>query len=91
MGNTAFETVKFKEPVQVGGKEVSEIKVRTPTAGELRGCQMTMLLQMDVGQMFKVLPRVTTPAVTEADVEKMPPWALMALSTAVISFLNPGD
>lgn len=83
------EKVELDYPIQRGDQHISEIMVRRPSAGELRGCSLVDLLQMDVGSLTKVLPRVTSPALTEQEIKKMYPADLLQLGQAVTAFLLP--
>ena len=83
------KTITLETPIKRGETEITSIELRKPVAGELRGCNLTDLLQMDVVALTKVLPRITTPAITESDVSKMDPADLMQCATEVAGFLLP--
>ena len=76
-------------PIKRGDTEITEVHVRKPASGELRGCTLTDLLQMDVATLQRVLPRITTPTLTEQEVARMDPADLMQFGTEVSSFLLP--
>lgn len=78
--------VAFKTPIKAGGRKVSEIEVREPAAGELRGLKLADVLQMDVGAMIRLLPRVTAPALTEDEVAALRPRAFGELAGSVVGF-----
>lgn len=81
------ETVTLDTPLQRGKQTVTEVSVRKPKAGALRGVALTDVLQMDVTAITKVLPRITDPALTEAEIRDMDPADLVQLGTAVAGFL----
>jgi len=83
------ETITLDTPMQRGKTTVTEITVRKPKAGALRGVSLTDVLQMDVAALTKVLPRITTPAITEPEIRDMDPADLVQLGGAVASFLLP--
>ncbi|MGL5948137.1 MAG: phage tail assembly protein [Aeromonas sp.] len=58
-------------------------------AGSLRGLKLYDLMTTDVDSLIKFLPRVTEPALTEAQVMQLHTADLVALATAVANFLNP--
>ncbi|MGR3435738.1 MAG: phage tail assembly protein, partial [Shimia sp.] len=60
---------------------------RSPKAGELRGVKLAELLQMDVGTVITVLPRVTQPPLNEAQAADLPFADLAALSARLVGFL----
>lgn len=82
-------TVTLDEPITRGTQLIKHITVRRPRAGELRGVQLVNLLQMDVGSLQTVLPRVTVPTLTAADVGNLAPADLVQLGTEVAAFLLP--
>ena len=81
--------VTLDTPIKRGTTDIATVAVRKPLAGELRGLSLTDLLQMDVGAITRVLPRVTEPALTEAEVGRMDPADLLQLGAAVTAFLLP--
>ncbi|WP_036266460.1 phage tail assembly protein [Methylobacillus glycogenes] len=70
-------------------KAIDKITLRKPRAGELRGVSLTDLLQMDVNALQRVLPRITDPVLTDAEVQAMDPADLVQCGAAVSSFLLP--
>ncbi|GJA75418.1 phage tail assembly protein [Aeromonas caviae] len=83
------KTVTLDNPIQRGEQTISEIVVRKPMAGQLRGLNMTDILQMDVNALSKLLQRITSPALTEVDISAMDPADLMQLGQEVAAFLLP--
>ncbi|MCA0918529.1 MULTISPECIES: phage tail assembly protein [Halomonas] len=83
------ETVELDTPFTRGKRTIGEIQVRKPKAGALRGVALTDLLQMEVSALTKVLPRITEPALTEAEVRELDPADLVQLGGTVAGFLVP--
>ncbi len=83
------KTVTLDNPIQRGEQTISDIVVRKPMAGQLRGLNMTDILQVDVNALSKLLPRITSPALTEVDIGAMDPADLMQLGQEVAAFLLP--
>ncbi|YCH19841.1 phage tail assembly protein [Pseudomonas sp. D1-3] len=83
--NTA--TVTLDTPVVRGDTTISSITVRKPMAGELRGVSLVDLAQMDVLALRKVLPRITTPALTDHEIGRLDPADLLDLGSTVGNFL----
>ncbi|WP_219597452.1 phage tail assembly protein, partial [Aeromonas salmonicida] len=67
------KTVTLDTPIQRGDTTITEIQLRKPKAGEMRGLNMTDVVQMDVNALTKLLPRITTPILTEAEIGNMDP------------------
>lgn len=82
-------TVTLDVPIKRGSQTVTQVQVRLPKSGELRGVSLVALLQMDVGALQTVLPRITTPMLTKADVDNLDPADLVQLGTEVSNFLLP--
>jgi hypothetical protein len=84
-------TVTLDTPLQRGEQSIAEIALRRPTAGELRGTSLHALLNMDVEALGKVLPRITSPTLTEFDVQQLDPADLVQLGVAFVDFLLPSQ
>ncbi len=89
MTQLTTEAVDLDTPITRGNETITALTLRKPGAGELRGCSLVDLLRMDVGALITVLPRITTPALTEHDVRRMDPADLLQLGTKVSDFLLP--
>lgn len=64
--------LKLKTPIMRDEKAVHEISLREPHAGDLRGIRLFDLTQGDAESISKLLPRITTPALTQAEANKLP-------------------
>ena len=82
-------TVKLDNPLQRGTTTITEIIVRKPNSGALRGTRLQALMDMDVDSMITVLPRVTTPALLKTEIMLMEPADLLQLSVELVTFLLP--
>ncbi|MEX5559123.1 phage tail assembly protein [Pseudomonas rhodesiae] len=80
-------TVTLDTPIRRGTTNIESITLRKPNSGELRGVSLVELLQMDVGSLIKVLPRISSPSITAIEVAGMDPADLLALSSKVSGFL----
>jgi len=81
--------VTLEQPLTRGKEIIKKITVRKPGAGELRGCSLIDLLRMEVSALHVVLPRITSPTLTQHDVGQLDPADLMQCATAVSNFLLP--
>jgi len=82
-------TITLDQPIKRGDSEITEVELRKPVSGELRGLNLTDLLQMDVNALQRVLPRISTPTLTDAEVAALDPADLMQLGAVVAGFLLP--
>jgi len=62
-----FVDVPLTKPLVRGETTHTSIRLNKPGAPELQGCQMFSLVQMDVTQAQKVLPRISQPVVSASD------------------------
>ncbi len=81
--------ITLDTPITRGEQQITTVTLTKPNAGALRGTNLTALLQMDVEALTLVLPRVSEPALTQADVRNMDPADLVQLGSAVAGFLLP--
>ncbi len=79
--------ITLETPITRGDSEIKEVTLRKPGSGELRGINLTDLLQMNVNALHKVLPRISSPSLTEADVAKLDPADLTDMASEVAGFL----
>ncbi|QYX51516.1 phage tail assembly protein [Pseudomonas sp. S07E 245] len=77
--------VELDTPVRRGDQVIDTLTLRKPSSGELRGIQLADLLQMDVGALIKLLPRICP--LTEGEVRALDPADLVALGVKVTGFL----
>ncbi|MGL6351962.1 MAG: phage tail assembly protein [Aeromonas sp.] len=83
------KTVTLDQPITRGETIITDIELRKPKAGELRGLNLADVLQMDVNALTKLLPRITTPALTDAEIGGMDPADFVQLGGEVAGFLVP--
>lgn len=85
--NPNEKTVELDGAIVRGSQTITSIVLRKPMAGELRGVTLVDLVQMDVLALRKVLPRISTPSLTDHEIGAMDPADLMACGVAVSGFL----
>lgn len=89
MSTNTNTTVTLDEPIKREGGDITAIDVRRPNSGELRGLSLSELLNTHVDSLIKLLPRITIPTLTEAEIKKLAPADLVQLGGAVVNFLAP--
>lgn len=86
-----MKTVKLPDPIQrTRGPEgedrnIKEVQLRQPRAGELRGLEVVSLLRMDFNSHRTLLPRIC-PMLTANDIDAMTPKTLLELQQEVVGF-----
>lgn len=79
-------SILLETPIRRGDQVISSLTLRKPDAGTLRGIKLADLLQMDVGALTTLLPRISSPTLTAADAAKLDPVDLVAIATEVGNF-----
>ncbi len=73
-------------PLQRGTTQITEVTLRKPNAGELRGINLADLLQLNATALVTVLPRITMPTLTPPECAQLDPADLIELGTKVAGF-----
>jgi hypothetical protein len=84
---TEFRTVTLDTPIVRGDQTIDTIKLRKPRTGELRGITMVDLGQLKTDALIKLIPRISTPTLTEAEVANLDPADTLACGAEIGSFL----
>ncbi|MGL4822410.1 MAG: phage tail assembly protein [Plesiomonas shigelloides] len=84
-----FANVTLDTPIKRGENTVSSVSIRKPSSGELRGLSVTDVMSMEVNALFKLLPRITTPALTVDELMQLDPADLLQMGSEVGNFLLP--
>lgn len=85
----APKPITLDAPIKRGDTTITQVAVRKPSAGELRGVSLAGLAQMDVDALIVVLPRVTIPALTSAEVKALELSDMLQVGGKLASFLLP--
>ena len=78
-------------PIKRKGGDITEIALRKPKAGALRGLKIEDLYQTDVNSLLVLLPRITEPVLIAAEIEDMESEDLIELAGAVKGFFMSAD
>lgn len=84
-----MKKITLEVPIQRGEQTITDITLRKPSAGELRGLSLANLIQVEVTTLTTVLPRITTPALTSEEINRLDLADLMQLGSEVAGFLVP--
>lgn len=86
MSETRFGKVELEHPIKRGDTEIAAFTLREPLAGEMRNLTMTDILNSDVSAMIKLVPRISDPVLTEAEVAKLRPADFTSVCSEVVAF-----
>ncbi|EWC40197.1 phage tail assembly protein [Stutzerimonas stutzeri] len=82
------EPIALSAPIKRGDTEITEIVLRKPASGELRGLKLTDLLNGDVSATIRLVPRISQPSLTEQEVAAMDPADLYDCADEIAGFLS---
>lgn len=86
--NTPVNTIiTLDEPIQRGNTTITEVAIRKPKSGELRGVSLIDIGNINVVALQQVLPRITSPTLTAQEVGNLDPADLLQIGVEVASFL----
>ncbi|GHC17546.1 hypothetical protein GCM10010082_05960 [Kushneria pakistanensis] len=87
--NTAHvsEAIELDTPIVRGEQTIDSISVRKPTAGELRGVNLSDVLQLQTDAIMKLIPRLSVPSLTDHEARQMDPADLVQLGGEIAGFL----
>ncbi|EPH0095053.1 phage tail assembly protein [Pluralibacter gergoviae] len=89
MNTITGHTVTLETPLKRGEQFIDSITLIKPTAGTLRGVSLAALAGSEVDALIKVLPRITSPSLTEQEIATLDLPDLIALAGEVVGFLSP--
>lgn len=84
-------TVTLGEPLRRTGGDITELTLRKPRAGELRGLKVEDLFGTDVNTLIVLLPRITSPVIAAHEVEMLEADDLLEVAGAVKGFFMPAS
>lgn len=85
----ASKQVKLSHGIRLGDNTIFEITVRKPNVSHLKGINLRQLLDLNVDELKKLLPRITSPAIPEAAIDGMEILDFTTLTGDALSFLAP--
>lgn len=89
-----FSSFKLDHDIEINGQVIhpagTEVRVRKPKAGELRGIDISATIgRCDYAQIEKLAPRVTTPVLHKEHVAAMEADDFTQLGGEIVDFLLP--
>lgn len=81
--------ITLTTPLFSGKTNITTITIRKPVTGDLRGVKLLNFVDADIDSLAKVLPRITTPTLSEHDVYGMDLVDLTNIVVEISSFLKP--
>lgn len=83
------KTFALHEPLKRGSETIKELTIRKLTTGALRGLSLAEVVRMDTDSIIKLLPRITSPALTEAEAKQLSVADVFEAGSEIVGFLLP--
>lgn len=85
---TQLKEIELSTPIISGKTEITKITIRKPLAGDLRGVKLLNFVDADIDSLAKVLPRISTPTLSDQDVYSMDLVDLTNVVVEISGFLT---
>jgi hypothetical protein len=85
-GKKMTANVPLDTPIVRGETQLDSLTLRRPGAGELRGLSLGRLMQMDVNEIVKLLPRITMPPITDVEAATLDGADMMEIGGELADF-----
>ena len=76
----------FETGFERGNDTITKVRLRKPTAGELRGISIQDVMRGDTGTIITILPRISDPVMTANDAESLEAQDIAEATGAVMGF-----
>ena len=86
-----MKPITLKNPIKNGDKSITEVTVRRPSAGEMRGFTLVDVNTLDINTLIKLIPRITTPPMTESQAELLAFDDISAIGLALVNGETAGN
>ena len=84
-------TITLSRPLVRGETNITEVTLREPNAGSLRGLRLTDLLNGDVDSVATLLPRISEPSISSNEAVNLAAVDLGQISGEIMGFFQPAD
>lgn len=83
------QTIELDAPLMMGDTTITHLEIRKPNVQALQGVKIADLLQGDVTAICHILPKISNPTITKAQVQQLDPADIAQIGGAVMVFLQP--
>lgn len=83
------DPVQLEVPIVRGEQTITSLQLRRPLGGDLRGLNLKSVIDLDIDQLRKLLPRISVPTILPQDAEELDPADLLQLAVEVADFFTP--
>lgn len=82
------KTVPLGTPLTFGDQKISELTLRRPNAGDLRGVRLTAVQDMEVSTLLLLLPRISMTPLAPNSLDSLDPADVVGLYAAIADFFT---
>ncbi len=83
------EIYKLIVPIKVGETEITQLTLNKPNTGQLRGCKLVDVLQMDVDAHAILIPRICNELSSSQLFMKLDTSDVVVVMSKVVGFFTP--
>lgn len=80
-----MKAITLPTPIKRGDKDITEVHLREPKGGDLRGFSTVDVLRMEYAAHRTLIPRLC-PEITANDIDAMDPKTLLAIQSELVGF-----
>ncbi len=80
--------VELEQPIIQGETKITQLTLRKPSAGELRGIKLMQLMELDPDAFFQLIPRICTPVVTIGQLHSMDSTDFLEVMAKITNMLE---
>lgn len=81
-----FQTIDLGVPIQRGEVTIEQLTLRKPKAGELRGLELSDIINLNIGALLTLVPRISEPVLTMPECDELDPADLTEIGGAIRGF-----
>lgn len=85
-GTHLTKIITLDNPIKRGDQVITEVTLRKPDAGTLRGTKLVDILQGDFDAHMKIMPRITDPILLAPELERMAPEDFSEMIAGLMGF-----
>ncbi|MGJ8518174.1 phage tail assembly protein [Carnimonas bestiolae] len=82
-------TITLQTAITHDGGEIKEVTLRAPKAGSLRGISLAEAVRMEADAIVKLVPRISSPMLSEHQMNQLSAADLFAFGSEIVGFLLP--
>ncbi|MPV86905.1 phage tail assembly protein [Ostreibacterium oceani] len=86
-----LKTITLSQPIARDGNDITQLTLREPRAGDLRGLKLLDVFQLDIDAVAVLLSRIATPSIIASEVNQFSLTDLQRVSEGLVGFLDSSE